>query len=86
MKMFAVGVNMLISARVPARIEIHPGISATSATTCAPQRVQKARCIGWPLPPGELKRVSSPMILTLSVLKNMMGTNAAPVDLRQSTQ
>ena len=75
-----------MSARVPARIEIKPGISAISAATCAPHREQKSRCMGWPLPPGELKRESAPMIFTLSALKNMMGTNAAPVDLRQSMQ
>ena len=65
--MLTVGLNRLISARVPARIEIHPGNSATPATTCAPQRVQKPRSIGWPLPPGELKRVKSPLRVTLSV-------------------
>lgn len=84
--MFALGANRLMFARVPARIEIQPRISAISAATCAPHLGQKSRCMTWPLPPGEEKRVSSPEILTDAASKNMIGTNAAPVDLRQSMQ
>lgn len=84
--MLAFGANRLMSPRVPARIEIQPGFSASSAATWDPQRAQKSRCMAWPLPPGEVKRVSRPVISTCSALKNMMGTNAAPVDLRQSMQ
>jgi hypothetical protein len=84
--MFAVGVKILVSSRVPAQILIRP-VSSLYIMMGEPQSRQNVLCNGSPVvPPGWVQIIGSPVTATVPVGTPMTMEKADPVKRWQSLQ